>query len=159
MRMSIDMMRIGSILPLFGIGHLYNWREVKYVFSQDLHTRSQLVNWHDGTLALLGPLSRGIKLTAWLLKLSILYSEPEGLQVILFNDNVSQIINTILSSLRTHSTRVLFYMTMTILCLILFLTPCLGPVKAYSIWISRTGRIIFAGNITQKTHFNFNCIV
>ena len=46
--MSIDkVVRIGSILPLFGIGHLYDWREVKYVFSQDLHTRTQLVNWHD----------------------------------------------------------------------------------------------------------------
>ena len=47
--MSINnVVRIGSILLLFGIGHLYDWREVKYVFSQDLHTRTLLlVNWHD----------------------------------------------------------------------------------------------------------------
>ena len=41
-----NVVRIVSILPLFGIAHLYDWREVKYVFSQDLHTRTQLVNWH-----------------------------------------------------------------------------------------------------------------
>ena len=47
------------------------------------------------------------------------------------------------------------YMTIiTTLSLILFLAMC-SPIKAYSIWISRTRRIIFSGNILQFLLYNF----
>ena len=71
-----------------------------------------------------------------------------------WTNNVSKIIDMRQSPDLEH-TQYTGYMTIiTTLSLILFLAMC-SPIKAYSIWISRTRRIIFSGNILQFLLYNF----